>query len=46
MGLMIDTNARPAPYFRLMALIALMGIVSAVVTFVFMFLVHRSIALV
>jgi H+/Cl- antiporter ClcA len=46
MGIMIDPNARPAPYLRLMVLIALMGVVSAVVTFVFIFLVHRSIALV
>ena len=41
---MIDTQAKPKPYFRLMALVALMGIVSALVTFVFMAFVNGSIA--
>jgi H+/Cl- antiporter ClcA len=41
---MIDTEAKPKPYFRLMALVALMGIVSALVTFVFMAFVNGSIA--
>jgi len=39
---MIDPQAKPKPYFRLMALVALMGVVSAVVTFAFMFLVHQG----
>jgi H+/Cl- antiporter ClcA len=43
---MIDTQAKPKPYIRLMALVALMGIVSAVVTFVFMALVNGSIRLI
>ena len=41
---MIDTQEKPKPYFRLMALVALMGIVSALVTFVFMAFVNGSIA--
>ena len=43
---MIDTDAKPKPYLRLLALVALLGIVSAVVTFVFMALVNGSIALI
>jgi H+/Cl- antiporter ClcA len=43
---MIDTQAKPKPYIRLMALVALMGLVSAVVTFVFMALVNGSIRLI
>ncbi len=43
---MIDPQAKPKPYFRLMALVALMGIISAVVTFVFMFLVNQGTRLV
>jgi H+/Cl- antiporter ClcA len=43
---MIDTQAKPKSYIRLMGLVALLGIVSAVVTFVFMFFVNRSIALI
>ena len=39
---MIDPQAKPKPYFRLMALVALMGVVSAVVTFAFMALVHEG----
>jgi H+/Cl- antiporter ClcA len=41
---MIDTQANPKRYLRLMALVALLGIVSAVVTFVFMAFVNGSIA--
>jgi H+/Cl- antiporter ClcA len=41
---MIDTQEKPKPYFKLMALVALMGIVSALVTFVFMAFVNGSIA--
>lgn len=43
---MIDTQANPRAYLRLMALIALLGIVSAVITFVFIVFVNGSIALV
>jgi H+/Cl- antiporter ClcA len=43
---MIDTQAKPKPYIRLMALVALMGLISAVVTFVFMALVNGSIRLI
>ena len=41
---MIDTQEKPKPYIKLMALVALMGIVSALVTFVFMAFVNGSIA--
>ena len=43
---MIDTQAKPKSYIRLMALVALMGMVSAVVTFVFMAFVNGSIRLI
>jgi H+/Cl- antiporter ClcA len=43
---MIDTQAKPKPYIRLMALVALMGLLSALVTFVFMALVNGSIRLI
>jgi H+/Cl- antiporter ClcA len=39
---MIDPQANPKSYLRLMILVALLGIVSAVVTFAFMFLVHQG----
>jgi len=39
---MIDPQAKPKSYLRLMILVALMGIVSAVVTFVFMVFVHQG----
>lgn len=39
---MIDPQAKPKSYLRLMILVALLGIVSAVVTFAFMFLVHQG----
>ncbi len=39
---MIDPQAKPKPYLRLLALVALMGIVSASVTFAFMYLVHQG----
>ena len=41
---MIDTQANPKRYIRLMALVALLGIVSALVTFAFMAFVNGSIA--
>jgi H+/Cl- antiporter ClcA len=43
---LIDTEANPKRYLRLMGLVALLGIVSAVITFVFIVLVNGSIALV
>jgi H+/Cl- antiporter ClcA len=39
---MIDTQARPVSYFRLMALVAVLGVVSALVTFSFIALVHQG----
>ena len=39
---MIDPQARPAPYIRLMALVVLLGLISALVTFTFMALVHQG----
>ena len=43
---MIDTQIRPKSYARLMVLVALLGIVSAVVTFAFMVLVNQGINLI
>jgi len=43
---MIDPRAKPKAYLRLMAMVALMGIISAVVTFLFMALVHQGTKLV
>jgi H+/Cl- antiporter ClcA len=43
---MIDPNAKPKPYLRLMLLVALLGIVSAVITFVFIFLQNKGIYLI
>src|SRR5512139_3859724 len=39
---MIDPQAKPKPYLRLMVMVALLGVVSAVVTFIFMALVHQG----
>ena len=39
---MIDPQARPAPYIKLMALVILLGLISAVVTFAFIALVHQG----
>jgi H+/Cl- antiporter ClcA len=39
---MIDPQARPAPYIKLMALVVLLGLISALVTFVFVALVHQG----
>ena len=39
---MIDPNAKPAPYIKLLALVALLGIISALVTFAFVALVHQG----
>ncbi len=43
---MIDPQAKPKPYLRLMVLVTLLGVVSAVVTYVFMALVHEGTRLV
>jgi chloride channel protein, CIC family len=39
---MIDPQARPAPYIKLMALVIMLGLISALVTFAFMALVHQG----
>ncbi len=39
---MIDPQAKPKSYLRLMVLVALLGIVSALVTFTFVALVHQG----
>ena len=39
---MIDPQANPKSYLRLMALVILLGLISAVVTFAFMALVHQG----
>ena len=39
---MIDPQARPAAYIKLMALVAVLGVISALVTFAFMALVHQG----
>ena len=43
---MIDPQAKPKSYLKLMLLIALLGIVSAVVTFLFIALVNQGIDLI
>ena len=43
---MIDPQARPAHYFRLLALVTLLGLISALITFAFMAIVHQGTALV
>jgi H+/Cl- antiporter ClcA len=42
---MIDPQVRPKAYFRLMALVLLLGLISALVTFIFMALVHQGTSL-
>ena len=37
---MIDPQARAAPYIKLLALVVVLGLISALVTFAFMALVH------
>jgi chloride channel protein, CIC family len=39
---MIDPQAKPAPYIRLLALVVLLGLISALVTFAFIALVHQG----
>ncbi|MGW8250649.1 MAG: chloride channel protein, partial [Anaerolineales bacterium] len=43
---MIDPQARPSTYLRLMALVALLGIISAVITFLFIAFVNQGIDLI
>ncbi len=43
---MIDPQARPAAYIKLLALVVVLGLLSALVTFAFMALVHQGMALV
>ncbi len=43
---MIDPQAKPAPYVRLMALVVVLGLVSAMVTFAFTVLVHQGTGLI
>jgi len=40
---MIDQQAQPKSYIRLMLLVTLLGVISAVITFVFIFLVNQGI---
>ncbi len=42
---MIDPQVRPKAYLRLMVLVILLGLISALVTFVFMVLVHQGTSL-
>jgi H+/Cl- antiporter ClcA len=43
---MIDTQAKPASYVKLMAFVTLLGVASALITFIFMYLVHQGTAVV
>jgi H+/Cl- antiporter ClcA len=43
---MIDPQARPAAYIKLLALVALLGLITALITFVFMALVSMGTALI
>jgi H+/Cl- antiporter ClcA len=43
---MIDPQAKPGPYIRLLALVVVLGLLSALVTFVFMALVHQGTGLI
>jgi len=42
---MIDPQARPRPYIKLLALVVLLGLISAVITFTFIALVHQGTSL-
>src|SRR5512143_634871 len=39
---MIDPQARPAPYIKLMAFVVVLGVISALITFAFIALVHQG----
>ena len=43
---MIDPQARPGPYIKLLALVAMLGLICALITFAFMALVHQGTALI
>jgi H+/Cl- antiporter ClcA len=43
---MIDPQARPAAYIKLLALVVVLGLISALITFAFVALVHQGTALV
>ena len=43
---MIDPQARPGPYIKPLALVVVLGLLSALVTFVFMLLVHQGTGLI
>src|SRR5512139_2755929 len=43
---MIDPQAKPAPYVKLLALVVLLGLISALITFAFMALVHQGTGLI
>jgi len=43
---MIDAQARPAAYLKLLGFVALLGVVIALITFLFMALVHQGTALI
>ena len=43
---MIDPQARPGPYLKLLALVAMLGLICALITFAFMALVHQGTGLI
>ena len=43
---MIDPQAKPGPYIKLLALVVVLGLISALITFVFMALVHQGTGLI
>ncbi len=43
---MIDPQARPGPYIKLLALVVVLGLISALITFAFMALVHQGTGLI
>ena len=43
---MIDPQAKPGPYVKLLALVVLLGLISALITFAFMALVHQGTGLI
>ena len=43
---MIDPQAKPAAYIKLLAFVAVLGVISALITFIFMALVHQGTALI
>jgi len=43
---LIDTQAKPAPYVRLLGFVILLGLISALITFTFMFIVGQGTSLI